>query len=181
MRTLWAVVAFAIGTAATPGARANCAMPVGYQVTVADSKVTVCLQNFGERSCPDDGLLRRSSGGEAWRIASCDGAGCFVDECVPPGDYEYGLQKPYACHSSSCSTEYYEGAKVSAALGSCTRSDSVAVPTAYTDAVPWAGKDKRICGYGMFGCSAAGLILPVDAAALALGLGLIWRARRRRA
>jgi hypothetical protein len=103
----WAALA---ALAALPtDARANCAMPTTYEVMVAGNTVTICPQNFEGRGCPDpDGMLR-SGGSGTVRIADrcSDDAGpesCYVDECVPKGDYQYGFARPYECCEYCCST-----------------------------------------------------------------------------
>ncbi len=176
----------AVAVLAIPStARANCAMPVGYSVQVEGNKVTICSQSFGERTCPDpDGLLRRNeASGETAKITDCDPNGCFVDECVPPGTWQYGFARPYECHPSSCGTYYFDVAEVTSALNSCERSAGLAGPAAFNGEVPW-GSDPEICGYGAgplsCGCSAeSGSVVAANAIALGLGLWLASRKRRR--
>jgi hypothetical protein len=51
----------------------------------------------------------------------CNDAGAFVDECVPAGSYDYGLEAPFSC--SECGAAYYVEVDVgSGGGGTCTRS-----------------------------------------------------------
>ncbi len=171
--------------AAPSTARANCAMPVGYDVRVEGSKVTICPQSFDARMCPDpDGLLRRNeASGETTRLTDCDANGCFVDECVPQGTWQYGFARPYECHPSSCGTYFFDVAEVTSALGTCERSAGLTGPVPFDGAVPW-GADPEICGYGAgplaCGCSAeSASVIAANAMVLGLGLWLVSRKRRR--
>lgn len=153
-------IALLASFAASPQALANCAMPVSYRATVNVNTVTIEPQNFGERGCPDSsGMLRENvSTGELVKLADyCSGvtkrgtasesasSAAYVDECVPAGTYRYGFEKPYDCHPSSCSTDYFTEAVVESTLGaSCTRSVENRAPTAANKA-PWTS--KSICGY----------------------------------
>lgn len=164
-------------------ARANCAAPVTYRSTVTDRTVSICPENFGARSCPDEGLLRRNSqSGEAVVVTDCDAAKCFVDECVPPGTYQYGFVNPYECHRSSCGTYYFVDVTVSAPDGACTRSAGRNAPAAFTGTVPWGSK-AQICGYGAGpSCASTGgpsaVVFSVNGLALLLGIVLLRRRRR---
>ncbi|MGA9521044.1 MAG: hypothetical protein WBV82_06245 [Myxococcaceae bacterium] len=165
-------------------AQANCAMPVGYRVQVEANKVTICPEAFGARTCPDpDGLLRRNeASGETAKLTDCDANGCFVDECVPPGAWQYGYARPYECHASSCGTYYFEVAQVTSALGTCERSSGLTGPVSFDGEVPW-DRDREICGYGGTtgcGCSAeSASVVAANAVVLGIGLWLISRKRRR--
>ncbi len=112
-----AAAAGAVVATASETARANCARPSTYDVTVAGNTVTICPVNRESRGCPDlDGMLR-VGGMEAVRIADrCSGdAGpdsCYVDECVPKGSYQYGFAKPYECCQYCCGTDFYATASV---------------------------------------------------------------------
>lgn len=176
----WIAVAAALAMIPAFEARANCAMPVGYDVEEGPAgRVRICLRNFAERQCPDAGLLRRSTTrGEIVELTSCDGEGCFVDECVPAGTYEYGLAEPYACHSAACSTSYYEQVTVAGPAGACERTGPA--PAAAAE-VPWTSGQELVCTYGAgTGCGSAGtVVLGTNLAVLLAGLAL-WRARTDR-
>lgn len=180
---LFAVPALLLLTTA-PRAHANCAAPTGYRATVSGRTVTVCLENFKDRKCPDQGLLRRSGGtGEAVVVTDCDASHCFVDECVPAGTWQYGLASPYECESASCGTYYFDEVTVSDPGGTCTRSPGRSEPATFSGTVPWGG-DQLICDYGGgrpgFGCMGTNATV-FTANGLALLLGGALRLRRRRA
>lgn len=184
--------AIALSAHAT-AARADCALSVGYQVHEEPAGyVRICLQNFDGRKCPDQGLLRRAvdarctaaEGGSLERcvdiekLTRCDLDGCFMDECVPAGTYQYGLAAPYACNSAACETSYFQEVKVTGAAADCAR---LTPPPEGVAAVPWSS-EPLVCSYGSSsggGCSTGSSVLGFDLAALAAGLGL-WRLRARR-
>jgi len=183
-------------------ASANCAEPTSYEIAVEGNTVTVCPRNFQGRGCPDpDGMLREALAGGAVvklddRCSDPAGAGadddpaCYVDECVPPGEYRYGFALPYSCESASCGTYYFTPVTVTAAVGNCQPSDGGAPQSAA--GVPWSGDDDEICGYGGDddgeggGCAAGGAPPPIvvfgaQGLALLAGLALILARRARRA
>ena len=118
------------------------------------------------------------------RLTACDDVRCFIDECVAPGTYRYGFVTPYQCAPSSCSTDYFSEATVTAALEStCQRSADHAAPQAFSGTVPWKDSGSKVCGYGHGGCGCSSLavaVWPVNAFALIGGLALLRRERRRR-
>lgn len=153
------VLAIVVG-AWSADARANCAMPITYYVSVAGSTVTICPANLEGRGCPDpDGMLRVSAT-ETIKVADrCSGdAGpdsCYVDECVPPGYYEYGFAKPYDCCEYCCGTYYYATARVVDDLpsrcsppdaGGGTNGGDADVPGTSVSPPYWSTSDQ-ICGY----------------------------------
>jgi hypothetical protein len=184
-------------------ARANCAEPTSYEPAVSGNTVTICPRNWQERGCPDpNGMLREDvATGAVVRLAEqCaepPGAGgendpaCYVDECVPPGQYRYGFAVPYECEPASCGTAYFFPVTVADALADCQRTVAGSEPVA-ADAVPWSGDDEEICGYGGGGGGDGGcaltagaptplLVFGAQALALLAGLGLLWARRARRA
>jgi hypothetical protein len=111
--------AIAAGTAlVSPEASANCAMPTTYEVTVfPNNTVTICPMNYQGRGCPDPEGLLREGGGEIVKVADkcVDGRRperCYVDDCVPAGEYKYGFATPYECCETCCGTDYYATAIV---------------------------------------------------------------------
>jgi hypothetical protein len=170
-------------------ARANCAAPTDYSIDVQASTVRVSLRNFQGRVCPDPGgLLRQDvSTGEVVKLADFCGATdagqppSYVDECVPPGTYHYGLADPYHCESASCGTYAFEAATVSSSPdGGCVRGEGNAGPTPASGAT--LGSSKEICGYRSCGCGGqrqgAGTVLSIDALVLAVGVLLLRRRGR---
>ncbi len=157
---LVALAAGAVLATASAGARANCAIPTTYAVTVAGSTVTICPRSYQDRGCPDpDGMLRASAT-ETVRIADhCSSVGsregCYVDECVPQGTYRYGFARPYDCCAYCCGTDYYATAVVTEAPPpDCGRSDAGAgsVAGGATDGpesvAPADWPSRVICDYG---------------------------------
>src|SRR5580704_6136972 len=79
-------------------ARADCAAPRSYTTHVDGDSVTICPTNPDSKNaagCPvAGGMLRRDTAtGAVVKLADqCTGAdpGCYVDECVPTGIYQYG-------------------------------------------------------------------------------------------
>jgi hypothetical protein len=177
--------ALAVGAALfATEARANCAAPVGYEVTEAPvGKVEICLNQYVGRNCPDTGLLRRNvNGGQVVEITTCDGE-CFLDECVPAGTYQYGLAVPYACQSAACSTDYFEEAVITGAAAGCVPTVSAPEPAS---AVPWTTDQPKVCVYGgpdhdSSGCGVApaGSVLGANLVLLLAG-AVLWHRRAGR-
>ena len=151
-----ALIGVLVGWASS--ARANCAAPTTYSLAVKGNTVTVSLWNFRGRTCPDPGGMLREdvSTGEVLKLADfcAADAGRYVDECVPPGTYRYGLATPYVCEPASCGTSYYETATVSSTLGGCVRSDGNLGPTA-ASGVPWGDSDL-VCSHATDGGAGGG-------------------------
>lgn len=170
-------VVLLVAVAAVGPARGNCAQPVSYEASVEGNRVTVCPQNFADRTCPDPGgLLRQDeatgatvrigdlcgddpssvpggfeadagTGGDTAQAAA--GAGpCYQDECVSAGTYRYGFGVPYECVSSACSTDFYVRVTVEAPLSrGCRRSPGAVEPRTHAAGAPW-GESAWVCGYG---------------------------------
>jgi hypothetical protein len=151
--------AAALIAASSADARANCAMPATYYVTVAGSSVTICPSNLERRGCPDSSGLLRVSAVETVEVAErcladAGQAGCYVDECVPPGDYQYGFARPYECCEYCCGTYYYATATVVESLSPQCASPDAGRPSDAGDAAgpessasaPWSTANK-ICDY----------------------------------
>lgn len=174
-------LAAALTAGAPRAARANCALYGGYGVTVTGTSAAICGSGEPEWvECPGQGLIRRDASGRAVLITTCDAKGCFLDECVPPGTYQYGRLDPFPC-GAGCATEWYGTASATADVSSCTR--TIAAPVAFTGTVPWGSSSIR-CTYhsnadsGGCASSGAGAVLGVNALALALGLLLLRRRAR---
>lgn len=182
-------------------ARADCALPESYSTEAVGSTVFVCLQGRGTETGP---LLRQpAGGGSVVRVASScilpspdggaesaalaaaldDDAGtlfladgcCFVDDCVPPGSYRYGLATPIACpNGCGNQAEYWFAATVTSPDAGCASQ-----ATAYSEGAPWpsSGEQTRACGG--CGCSTTGSVLGFDAGMALLAAALL-RLRRRR-
>jgi hypothetical protein len=145
-------------------ALANCALATSYELSVDENTVTVCPQNFDARACPDpDGMLRQDTDGMLVELSDfCEVAGqggsgaCYVDECVPKGDYRYGFAKPYDCCASCCSTDYYATVSVTSDLPStCALSPGNPGAQPSSGAAPW-GTSPTICVYQGIGGAPGG-------------------------
>ena len=141
-------------------ARANCARPAGYEVSVSGHTVTICPINLEGRECPDpDGMLRQGSTATSLLADRCTverGTSCYVDECVPDGEYKYGFVRPYQCCQYCCGTDYYETVRVGAGPSvDCT--PDAATSANYSGDLPWQDTSV-ICNYagGMGGGGAGG-------------------------
>jgi hypothetical protein len=170
MRSWIAVSAFTLCAAAA--ARADTPAPQTYAIDESPpGRVTILPVSHGQRTCPDEGLLRRDvATGAVARITTCDGD-AFVDDCVPAGTYEYGLAVPYACEPTG--GVYYRRVTVVGADGG----DCIEIPDEPADGVPW-GVDPDVCAGGdASGCATAGTAV-LGGNLLLLLAGLALRARR---
>jgi hypothetical protein len=184
---LWGAALLGTVMLFTHQARADCAMPVGYQISEAPAgEVQICLRNYTHRTCPDEGLLRRdTTSGDIVKITACLGD-CFLDDCASAGTYQYGLAVPYACEGSACFTQYYERADVAGASPGCVPGGPAKVAAT---TVPW-GDQQDVCSYRRtsgdsgWGCGASpgGAVLGTNLLLGLLGLAAWrWRLGRPRA
>ena len=140
-------------------ARADCAIPRGYQPIVDGNTVTICATNpDSQGTCPRPGGMLRvdTATGAAVQLADtcADGGvqgGCYVDECVPPGTYAYGYSTPFACCTFCCGTEQYSTATVAATPGAAC--DAGAVDVADAAAPGWDASALPGCTYSGGGSS----------------------------
>jgi len=176
-----------------PGAaRANCALANVYFVEAVGT--TVELQAYSERGCGAGEVLLRQAvpGGETVKVADFCGPASgegwvglpYLDECVPPGTYRYGFERPFECSQGACGNERWAEVVVTADAAGCARSLGNPGPTP-AEPVGWGrwGVGEQVCwredeGFGCTTAGASGAVLVLDAAALALGWALL---RRRRA
>jgi hypothetical protein len=146
---------------AAPGAQANAALPVGYDVGVVGNTVEICPRNFDSLGCPaPGGVLREDvASGEVAQLAqycSASSPNCYVDECVPKGSYRYGFAVPYKCCNACASTDYFEPVDVTQELATnCARSSGNAGPADFTGTLPWQD-EQAICTYQSQSGGAAG-------------------------
>jgi hypothetical protein len=130
------------------GAHADCAAPRDYVAKVNGNQVTVCpTYAAGDGTCPQAGGMLRvglsDAGSTVEKLAdSCqapapglgtDATSCYVDDCVPPGTYQYGYATPLDC-AQACGGQYAVEVSVTTALSGCT-SDAGA-PT-IAGSAPW--------------------------------------------
>jgi hypothetical protein len=122
-----------------------------YRISAAGSTLIVIPTNFQGRRCPDPGGMLRQNvdTGQVVKIDACIGTDGFLDECVPPGKYRYGLAMPYRCCQACCNTDFFIELTVAVpppANCDATRMPDKPRPTPYTGAVPW-GNSSAICNY----------------------------------
>ncbi len=181
-----AVALVALAAGAGP-ARADAPWPEGYAFdTSVPGTVKVYVHNYQSRRCPDAGLLRRATAsGQVVKITACDPGGSaeapftFVDECVPAGEYQYGLADPLQCTATAGTDRYATVTVTSGAAEGCTPTLAPAPePVTSSSADEWPTRGPIVCGgsYGKLptGCNTGGAVLGLDLAVLAAGLAL-WR------
>jgi hypothetical protein len=149
-RLLSLVVLVFVAVAARP-VWAICTGAQEYRVSAAGSSLIIIPTNFQQRRCPDPaGMLRQNvDTGQVVKIDACIGTDGFLDECVPPGKYRYGLGMPYKCCQSCCKTEFFTELTIAVpppANCDATRMPDKPRPMPYTGAVPW-GNSSSICDY----------------------------------
>ena len=189
---LWRAITIGCVLIASPSlAWGNAAEPTSYRLEATGEGVRVCPRNFDQRGCGDaDGMLRENvKTGEVVKLTDdCSeregDAACYVDACVPAGTYRYGFAKPYTCNTSSASTDYWDDVTVTEGCSGEATQHAV-----FTEALPWKGKDQRICSYrgdkggGDNGCGHCTIDAPSSRVAPAVGAfaaGLLLLRRRRR-
>ncbi|MDD5307754.1 MAG: hypothetical protein PHU25_10580 [Deltaproteobacteria bacterium] len=153
-------------------ARANCAMDQDYYIKAVGNSVYV-YEEYGDDYygwetggliCPTPGgMLRQDVASHAvvkladFCFKSDDYTSAYVDECVPPGDYRYGLAVPWGCGDweEGCSSPYYYVAyygeiEVTTPVEGCILSDGDPGDTLFDGGVPWTdtGGSQMECGGG---------------------------------
>lgn len=179
-----AAMALAVGRA-----RANVAAPRNYEVRVSrGSAVQICF-GFGGWLCSPgmkSPLVRKNMAtGQMVVIPEhCDEKKCFIDECVPPGTYQWGLAEPEACVGTS-SVSYEGHGTVSEPLAdTCVPRVGPERPTPYTGKLPWTANNIACRGGYCSACAVgretgAEIMLGANGAAIAVALGLFLRRRHR--
>jgi hypothetical protein len=165
-----------------------------YLVQAEGSTVTVSLSDsYSDFPCGGSTpLLRQDEAtGAAVELTSCDGGGDYVDECVPPGTYRYGLATPPQCKAGIADIAFFGEVTVSSVLSpSCVRTSGHMPPVAYSGALPWgdaagdAGVTTGITCPASCACRAASTfdkgVLSLQMFAVATGLAMMRRRTRRR-
>jgi MYXO-CTERM domain-containing protein len=140
----------------------SCSQGSGYSVSEPPpNNYTVHISiRSPSRTCGGlERMLRQNiATGSVVELANYCVDGQYVDECVPVGDYRYGLATPLDCsEAGTCGgMPYYATINVPVAAPSdCTRSAGNIAPTDYTDAAPWSGKPNTYvdCPMSDSGCS----------------------------
>ena len=143
----------AVSGAVSFDAAADCASPSTYVLILAKNSVFVCPPALTGWACPAHGDMLRedAASGVTVRLhgdlvhyagdyADLDGDPCYVDECVPPGTYNYGFANPCDLqnyYSTSCGITYYSTAYVVEQLGDCQRLLGTTAPEPWTGCIPW--------------------------------------------
>lgn len=178
--------------ATASGARADCASPASYDVTVglvAPTSVSIAIdQGNADELCGGTVPMLRQNidTGDVVSLADYCSQDSYVDECVPAGRYRYGLVMPLPCEGCG-GTPYFEAVTVPATTGSCTRTTGNLGPLPYTGAVPWkspvgasATLDIDYVCNNSEGCNGSGSLRVHAFDVLALLGGIAWTIRRRR-
>jgi hypothetical protein len=184
-----APIAVGVAVAMAPVlARADCAESPAYQATVNGN--TVSVSTDFDSTCPGTTAMLRQdvATGAVVDLASYCGtvedSGSYVDECVPPGTYRYGLQVPFMCEGCGA-TAYFAIATVTAALPmSCTRSPGDPGPTTTSTVPAWGtgaeAPQYESCSHGCDCDTATATVVGANSVALGAGVSLVVLARRRR-
>jgi hypothetical protein len=169
-------------------ARANVAAPLSYEVHVDGSTARVCLTYYGQLCPPDpkSPLVRKDLGTGRMVVVPphCDEQHCFVDECVPPGTYQWGLADPGKCVGTSSLTYQGEGSVSQPAAPGCAPRLGPERPTRFTGTLPWNASNVACRGGYCSACNVGGptgaeVVLAANGVALTLALWLLARRRRR--
>ena len=172
-----------------PGtARADSAPPIGYSLSRDGQAVTICADSSAAAyTCGGGGHVLRvaADGSTAYVLAdSCVDTTwrtCWLDPCVPPGDWRYGLVDPLPC--SSTGTMAWEQIHVDSLIGwNCAAAPEGGTP--WDGVLPW--DDQWVCKssyHGPFSCDAGRasvptLVVAIDLLLAAAGV-LVLRFRRR--
>jgi hypothetical protein len=189
-----ALLALAVLAAPLRDARADSTAPPEYTVTVDGTTVTVCPPDLNGTdpnpfaACDDGSPMLRvnETTGEVVELPQRCNCGCFVDLCVPPGSYEYGLEAAPTCEGMpGAELPYYGAAMVVASSATCAPSDGD-MPTPFAGPAPWPPDSGYLTCPGGGGCGCdlsrrgepAHAVLAVQALALLVGVTLMRRRRR---
>jgi hypothetical protein len=169
-------------------ARANVAAPFMYEIHVDGNTARICV-GFGAQLCSPDQkspLVRKDLATSQRMVIPqhCDEQHCFVDECVPPGSYQWGLADPGKCVGTS-SVSYEGEGKVSQPLAAaCAPKVGPERPTPFAGTLPWTASNVACKGGYCSACTVGdsdgvGMVLGANVAAFAASLLLFARRRRR--
>jgi hypothetical protein len=181
------ILALSTGAALSLGlgaAHADVPAPFTYKLHVADNTVQVCW-DYRYALCPPDHrspLVRKNvATGQIMVIPQhCDEEHCFVDECVAPGTYQWGLEDPGKCNSIA--VDYQAEAQVTHPLAAeCAPKLGPERPAPFAGTLPWNASNVAChypsCHPCTVGSAEAGGTALGGAAALVTALALV--ARRR--
>jgi hypothetical protein len=167
---------------------ANVAAPFSYEVHVDGNTARICME-FGAQLCRPDQkspLVRKDlASGQMMVIPQhCDEHHCFVDECVPPGTYQWGLADPGQCVGTSSVAYEGEGKVAQALAAACAPKVGPERPRPFAGTLPWNASNVACRGGYCSACNVGdrdgvGMVLGVNGAALAAALLLFARRDRR--
>lgn len=183
-----------LGTPSLAQADAGPETTAGYTLAVDGS--TVQVTSFGGHCSADLPMLRQDvATKQVVRLADyCrrSASDWYVDECVPKGDYLYGLATPLECCEGCAATRYYGVAHVTTDPPSgCARTAGNAAPTPYAAGAPWPAYDPNaapadVCGAAKADGEGGGCGIHDDASGASVSLQLfaavagLWLLGRRR-
>lgn len=145
---------------------------VEYFAKVTENKVVVCIGSFPREaelaSCPNrkDLFRQHVASGEVVVLSSptCEkhethGTYCYVDECVPPGTYRYGLGIQFPCPVDiprrNYVIDYYVEVQVTQILPlQCMRSKGSLPPEKTHFPTPWKDNPTQCKHLSLCGCNA---------------------------
>jgi hypothetical protein len=139
--------------AVSSDAAADCHSPLTYVLFLEKNTVFVCPPASTGWACPSHGDMLREDAVSGATVklhndfaprpedhAGIAGDPCYVDECVPPGMYDYGFANPCFLHSDDpdvCGITYNSTVGVVEPLGDCQRLLGTTPPEPCTGCSPW--------------------------------------------
>lgn len=181
----WSIAVALAAIAAPMAVAANMPAPQRFSAVQKGPDVVVCGHDIGIQcgGTPNPMVRQDTDGTQAVVLDDdCDADGCWIDRCVPAGNYSYGLQTPLPCRDSTGTMDFTTATVV--AGGTCTTPSGT---TPLTGALTWSS-DGWVChgSYGSgssAGCNAGSVPSLVVLFNLVFGVagGLLWvRSRMRR-
>lgn len=170
----------------------DCASGADYRATVTGNTVTVCPVQT-TRTCSATTILLRQDASNGTMVAvtgACSSQGCYVDACVPAGNYRYGYATPFDCREAGCgAVALFVNASVTNALAAnCAPPGGSATTAPTTTSAPWAtgagdAGFSRLKSCPSGGCAMASAdrtaVRLVDLLTIGLGILLVGRQARR--
>jgi hypothetical protein len=186
----WAIAAIVVVLIPRAG-HTDCASGADYRATVTGNTVTVCPVQT-TRTCSATTTLFRQDASDGTTVAvtgACSSQGCYVDACVPAGNYRYGYATPFDCSEAGCgAVALFVNVSVTNVLAAdCAPPGGSATTAPAATSAPWgsgagdAGFSRlKSCPSG--GCAMASAdrtaVRLVDLLAIGLGILLVGRQAR---
>jgi len=184
LSTFFALTIF--NTVVHASCRSNMSSYAASAGATTDYTVHIGIESPSRTCDSSEKMLRQNvATGEVVQLADYCANGEFVDECVPQGEYRYGLTIPFDCsEAGTCNgLSYYATVNVFYSPPSdCVRTAGNGPPIPYSGQVPWASaKDGYIecpnTDAGGCGCSVKAKGTKGTTAALLLTAIALWRRR----